>query len=540
VSAERRRAALELGAVALLLAILAAALYGPQAIHGGFLSDAWSNRALFVFSESHGFFGKIGDLLSKPNIAVRPLQAVYLVVLNSVFGSHVGYWLTWQVFTNVVMCLTLYLLLRRLSLSAIEAGTVAVLVLLFPAASSIRFWLATIWAPLSLSMVCGGFLLALSAFEAESRRRALILHAISLALFVASILLYEVALLVMLASVLVYRLRVPWRPAIQRWVVDCAVLIAVTLTVTLSSEAGHESTEAGLFSHAKTIAEQAKVLFTTTVLPLNSGSWWALVLFALVPAVALGVYRLLPAASAVRPELRRWLLAMLGGLLVAGLGYVIYAPGTDYYIPLGPGIVNRVNAVPSIGWALILYAGAMLAATLALRELPRARLWASIVASAACALIAVGWVKSISTYSDYFTRAYEEDVRVLDKIETALPQPRSRSTIWTFGQPVEIVPGVPVFGNTWDMTSSVQLTYDDPTITSLVASPGTVFHCSPAGVLPSGSYAQEDGSPNPLFASPYGRTYFVETASGKAIAVKSRKQCRQAIKAFPLSPPYAG
>ena len=272
MSAERRRAGLELGAVALVLAILAALVYGPQAIHGGFLGDAWSNRALFLFSESHGFFGKIGDLLAQPNIAVRPLQAVYLVVLNSVFGSHVGFWLTWQVFTNVVMCVTLYLLLRRLSLSAIEAGTVAVLVLLFPAASSIRFWLATIWAPLSLSMVCGGFLLALSAFEAESKRRALILHGLSLALFVASVLLYEVALLILLCSVLLYLLRVPWRAAVQRWIADCVVLLIIVLTVTLSSDVGHESSEAGLLSHAKTIAEQAETLFTTIVPPLNSGS----------------------------------------------------------------------------------------------------------------------------------------------------------------------------------------------------------------------------------------------------------------------------
>lgn len=532
-----RRGVLELSIVALLLALLAALVYGPQAHHGGFLSDAWTNRALFVFAEGHGFFDKIGHLLDQPNIAVRPLQAVYLVVLNSVFGPHADLWLAWQVFTNVIMCLTLYLLLRRLSLTAIEAGTIAVLVLLFPAASSIRFWLATIWAPLSLSMVCGGFLLALIAFEAKSRRNALILHGLSLGLFVASILLYEVALLVLLCSVLLYVLQVPWRTAAKRWVVDCAVLILVTLTVTLSTDVGHQSTEAGVFSHAKTIAEQAKVLFTTIVLPLNSGSWWALLLAALVPAAAVILYRALPAASSTRPELRRWLVAMAGGLVVVVLGYMIYAPGTDYYIPLGPGIINRVNAVPSIGWAVVLYAGAMLAATLALRELPRARLWASVFASTACALIAIGWLKPVSEYSDYFIRAHQEDERVLANVETALPNPRPHSTIWTFGQAVEIVSGVPIFGNTWDMTSSVQLTYDDPTLTSLVAYFDTVFHCGPHDLVPAGRYALEDGSPDPLYGSPYGLTYFVDTGTGRTVLVKNQAQCRRAIKSFPLSPP---
>lgn len=533
----RRRPVLELGAVALLLAIVAAVVYGPQAVHGGFLSDAWSNRALYVFSESHGFFGKIGDLLDKPNIAVRPLQAVYLVVLNAVFGSHVGFWLSWQVFTNVVMCVVLFLLLRRLSLPAFDAGAIAVLVLIFPAASSIRFWLATIWAPLSLTLVCGGFLLALIAFERQGRR-ALVLHALSLTCFVASVLLYEVALLVILASVLLYRLRVPWGPAIRRWIVDCAVLLVVTLTVTLSSSAGHEESSVGAWSHGKTIAEQARILFTTVVLPLNSASWYILLLLALVPVGAVLAYRALPSSSPSRPELLRWLLTMAAGLLIVVLGYAIYAPGTDYYIPLGPGIVNRVNAVPSIGWVLVLYGGLILVTTLAARGLPRPRLVASGFAACACALIAVGWLKSIGDYSGYFTRAYEEDVRVLTTVRSALPEPRSHSTIWTFGQPVEVVPGVPVFGNTWDMTASVQLTYANPTITSYVAYPETGFHCEQQGIAPSGPSWGNSVKPDRLYASPYGKTYFVDTTEGKVARIDNPAQCRRAAREFAPSPQY--
>lgn len=538
MTANRRSAALEVGGVALLLFVIAAVVYGPQAIHGGFLSDAWSNRALYVFSEGHGFFGKVSDLLDKPNIAVRPLQAVYLVTLNGVFGSHVGFWLTWQLITNVIMCLALFLLLRRLSLPAFDAGAISVLVLVFPAASSIRFWLATIWAPLSLALVCTGFLLALVALETEGRRRALALHAISLACFVASVLLYEVALLVMLASVLLYRLRVPWGLAIRRWIADCIVLLTVTLAVTLSSSAGHEESSVGAWAHGKVIAEQARALFTTVVLPLNSASWYILLLLALVPVGAVLAYRALPASTPVRRDLLRWLSTLAGGLLVVILGYAIYAPGTDYYIPLGPGIVNRVNAVPSIGWVLVLYAGLMLVTTLAARGLPKSRMVASGFAACACALIAVGWLKSIGDYSGYFTRAYEEDVRVLTTVSSALAQPRSHSTIWTFGQPVEIVPGVPVFGNTWDMTSSVQLTYGDPTIASYVAYPETGFVCDRGDVAPNGPSWGGTDKPDRLYRSPYGRTYFIDTNSGKLVRIDSRAQCRRAVREFEPSPQY--
>ena len=97
----------------------------------------------------------------------------------------------------------------------------------------------------------------------------------------------------------------------------------------------------------------------------------------------------------------------------------------------------------------------------------------------ACALIAIGWVRTVNSYSDAFIGAYNEDVRVLSVVRETIPEPVPGSTIWTFGQPIEIRPGVPVFGNTWDMTGSVRLSSTIPTLTSLVADEGTIFHCRP-------------------------------------------------------------
>jgi hypothetical protein len=531
----------EATAVALLLAALAAALYGPHAIDGGFIGDAWATRAAYVFSPHPGFFGTVGYFLEASNIATRPLYAVYRVALNETLGPHAGFWLAWQGATCVLMSLSIYLLLRRLSFSFLDAGVVAVLLLLFPAASALRLWTPVIHAPLAIAMAAFGFILALSAFDAHGPRR-LLLHGASLILFAASVLLYEVALPVLLASVLLYRLKTRWRTAATRWAVDCAVLVPIALTVTRSSEsAAQDQSNSGLLPHAARILDQSLTLLTTVILPFGGAQWYVLGLIVLLPGVAALVARRLPASDPARIQLRRWLAVLAAGLLVVALGYAIYVPGIDYYEPLAPGIANRVNAVPGIGWVLALYALIMLAATLALRGLRDARILAPGLAALACALIAVGWVRSDLRDADAFTNSYQEGQRVLASIGAALPKAPPKSTIWTFGQPTEIAPGIPVFGNTWDMTASVQLLYEDPTLRSYVGFTDTSFECRPDGVVAAGNPSY----PRPplglgAFGSPYGNTYFVETTTGRIESIRNPSQCVRAAHSFHRSPAYPG
>ena len=332
-----RRQVFELAIVGVIASAIALLLYESNAIHGGFLSDAWSQLSLYEFAPTHGLWDTFSYFEEQANFAPRPLQALYFVTLYEVFGDHVGLWLTWQIATNVLMVLALFALLRRLSLRPLDAAVIAILVLIFPAASSLRFWTPTIQAPAAITAALLGFILALSAFDAKRPAAKATLHAASLLLFVASLLFYEVALPIMLTSVLLYRLYVPWRQAALRWLADCAVLIPVILTVTLASSAGHEETEAGIWAHARAIFESSKALFTTVILPFRSVDWYIVALVALVPAVAALVYTWSPPATPGRTELRRWLVVLAAGLVVVSLGYAIYVPGTDYYNPLGPG-----------------------------------------------------------------------------------------------------------------------------------------------------------------------------------------------------------
>ena len=158
----------------------------------------------------------------------------------------------------------------------------------------------------------------------------------------------------------------------------------------------------------------------------------------------------------------------------------------------------------------------------------------------ACALISIGWIRSVNDYSNYFTGAYLEDVRVLTTVREAIPEPRPGSTIWTFGQPVEFAPGVPVFGNTWDMTGSVQLQFGDPTLTSLVGQEGTTFRCTQGSVLPGGPTYAAEGEPNPELASTYGRTYFLDTSTNRVERIDNQRQCRMAARSFKRSPILPG
>ena len=532
----------EAAVAALLLALLCACVYGRHAVDGGFISDSWPNRSVYVFAPHGGFTNEVGRFLEEPNLAARPLYAVYLVVLNAVFGPHMGYWFAWLGLTNVLMALSLYLLLRKLDFSLLDAFLVSALVLIFPAASSIRFWAATVQISAAVTLALLGFLVALKAFDTD-KRHAFLLHCGSIALFVSSLLFYEAALPAMLVSILLYRLRVPWRKALPRWLVDLVVLTTVATVVAGSAHGAKEvQTLSGMWHHANAIFGQTWTLLAVNVLGFNSSAWYVIALVALLPLAA-GLVVVMDRPSYPSNALfRRSLTIFAASGLIIALGYVVFVPGIDLYVPLGPGNLNRINAVPAIGWVLMLYALLKLAATLAFRHTRGSgRLVATFVAAGSI-FVGVGWVKEDLSYSDAYISAYREDARILATVQTAIPNPRPGGTIWTFGQPVEVVPGVPVFGNYWDMTTSVQLQYGTSNINSYVAFPGMSIDCRARALIPGNNLNYPPVYPlraNPFYSS-YGRTYFIDTSSGRFVLIRSRKDCVSASESFEFGPVLAG
>jgi hypothetical protein len=534
------RGRLELAGLLAVLLVIAVLVYGPHAQSGGFIGDAWTTRAWYQLYPHGDFLDTVNRFLQLSSMSTRPLNAFYRVLLNDAFGGEMGAWFAWQAISCAAMSGLLFLLLRRLRFPSLDSAAIAVLVFLFPAATALRFWTPVIHASLAISLAILGFLLAFWAFDRGTGRAAAAGHAGSLLLFAASLLLYEVALPIMLASALLYRLRVPWRRAARRWLLDVAVLIPIALTVTRSSSAAaQQQSGSGSLSHAWTILADCPRLLAHTLLPL--GGWYGVAAFALLLVGSVVLLRLLPAADRRRPAVRRFLGVFCAGILVVLLSYSIYAPGIDYYRPTAPGIADRVNAVAGIGWVLVLYAGlGLLGVLLAGRRYNR-RIAAAVTAAGAAVLLAA-WVPIVATDSRHYDAAYREGQRTLAVVRSALPDPPPGTTIWTFGQPVEIAPGVPVFGNTWDMTDSVALMYRDPTVRGYVGFPGTILECRDRWLAPFGNASYPTASPpeSSEFASRYGSLYFVDTVTGQFAAIDSRAACLRALRTFHPSPALPG
>jgi hypothetical protein len=537
-TARRQRAFQALGLATGLL-VIALLVYGSHVRDGGWVGDAWLTRAWYSAYPHTDFFSTVGHFLELNSMGARPANAVYRVALNELFGGDTTAWLAWQAASCVCMCLAIYALLRELNLAFLDAAGPVLLLAVFPASASLWFWSPVVHASLAITLGSVGFLLALRAFRAGGRK-GLALHAVSLLLFVLSVLLYEVCLPVFLASVLLYRLRVPWRIAVRRWLCDCVVLVPLALLVTGSTEA-HDQDLSGAISHAGDMAAQLPEFLFGRLLPFGSVRPLAFALIAAIYVIAAVVLSRLPAASPTRRRLR-FLFGLTGaGLVLIALGYLIYAPGLNYYLPLTRGVGDRVNAVAGIGWILALYALLAMVALLVTRALRLRPVYAGLATAALALAVGVSWLAPLADESRAYVTAYREGNRVLDIVGRAVPDPPRGTAIWTFGQPVEISPGVPLFANYWNMTAGVVLLYHDHRIRSFVGLPGTSFECRPDGLVP----LQDPEYPAPpagelgRFGSRYGRTYFLDTIDGQFVNIETRAQCLELSDAFPRSPQLA-
>ncbi len=523
-------------ALAVLLTVLAALVYGDHVRDGGWVGDAWVTRAWYAAYPHTNFFDSVGHFLDLDSMATRPANAVYRVTLNEWFGADTSAWLAWQVASCVCMCLALFVLMREVGLPYLDAAAVSALLVVFPVSASLWLWSAVAHASLAIALGCIGFLLALRALRAEGARRW-VLHGASILMFVLSLLLYEVCLPIFLASFLIYVLRAPHRAALARWLVDCIVLLPIALAVTSSTEAQSQGL-AGSISHAREMVAQLPSLLFGTLLPLSSVRALASLVLAAIFALGVLIMRSLPGQHPLRVRLRLLFAMAAAGLVVIALGYLIYVPGLSYYMPLSSGIGDRVNAIAGIGWVLLLYAALALIATLVAHGLRLTPVYASLATAALAIVLGASWLGPIAEESKSYIAAKKEGDRVLDVVRRAVPSPARGSAIWLFGQPVEIVPGVPVFANYWNMSAGVALTYHDRTVRGYVAFPGTSFECSRDGVVPGGHYEYPPPAAGKLgrFGSRYGHTYFVDTVNGQFATVTSRRQCLGLSATFARSP----
>jgi len=522
----------ELVVFGILTMIFAFAVFGPHITGGGFVLDDWA------FAADSERFGGILNFTSEMfgsdvivNARGRPLSVLYFATTHHVFGTSTELHLALAVLLGAAMSVLLYVLLRTLAMPRLHAGAIAALVLFFPAADAARLWPTAATAELAISIYIGGLLLALRGLR-SSGRSATFFHGGALALYAASLLTYEVIAGAVLLTGLVYLLRAPWRRVVPRWGADL-LLLGVGLVYVREVRSGGLLGVEQQVENARTFQGEARTLLS--YLGITGGPpRLSLELVALILLAAVFLARFLSRRDVLRRDLRRWLAVSLAGVVVIGAGYLALIPSTGR-TPLDAGFGNRINIAASVGYTLFIYAVVALVALMVVRALAvflplrSARAWAAGLAVAGAVLLGVVWVQEVRDDLNSWDRAHRVQERTLAVLQTS-PRPSPGSTIYTFGVPGAIAPGIVTFTTSFDLIGAVRLLWDDRT---LLAYPSPSLErdfwentgadwgleCTPTSVLPRGRYSTR-------VPSPYGKVVFVNVPAKRSIVVRSRSQCR--------------
>ena len=504
---------------ALGLAVLGVVAFGPYVRHGGFTYDDWEIVSFGHFRGFSGVFNLLWDLDGR-----RPLAGVYYGIVTAILGLHQHWYLALGAALQVTLAWMVWLVLRELRAGYVTAGSVAALVLLYPFSDSTWLWSTADLLDMCLILWLLGLLIALRALR--SPRRGWAWHVVATALYASSVLMYENTLVVIVLSGAVYLVRAPRRLALQRWAADIGVVAIVVLLFTsqLIDLGGGRDTHTikGLgyaLHHAAMIADQGLALGAVSLVPFGAPDRWLVLGIAAALAATAGlIMRRTPDLSLERNL--RWLLALGGaGLLVAVAGWAMLSVADDFYSPAAVGVGNRINALARLGIVAAVVASAQIAATLVLSRRPRIRQqftpWLAVVL---VAVVGAGYLGKLGADRGAWMRASSARNAVLQRLRGEVAHLPAGSTLIAGGFAFYAAPGVPVFAADWDLNGAAELLLNDSSLQAWPESPGAL-KCRPSGVGVTGISAGQ--------VAPYGRTVFVNVATGATTRIDSVTACQK-------------
>jgi hypothetical protein len=514
----------EMALVAAGLAVLGAVVFGTHILHRGFYYDDWASYARTRWPKhGDGFVAAVRDTFH--TFGYRPALAIYLPALYTVVGARMALHLAWILVLAIGLSTALYVLLRELAFPRLEAGAIAALVLIFPFSDTTRLWATAGTGSLTTGLFVIGLILSLRAFDEPDRRRSLRLHVAGASFYLFSMLFAEVAVVAIPAVFLLYAYRAGWRRALPRSLVDTAVIAApayyIASNSTIPEAASGFSTR---ISRVRVLADQSLTIATRSLDPWLSQGRNELLWLALGISAAATLYFFVGPRPTVRRELRRWLLAIPVTLVGLAAAYAIYIPADPYYVPLQPGVGNRVNVLAALALVTVATAVVALAATLVTAPLPETgrRLVAACLAGIALFAIGDRYARTTRADAAQYDRAFTREQSILDVLRTRLPRPPHSSMIFVVGHPIFEAPGVPVFAASWDFHGAVEYIYSDRTIRGNPILPGMKLSCGPTRVYPAG------GAYRPVNGARYGRAYVFEVQSQRVLPLDNQKACRAA------------
>ena len=436
----------------------------------------------------------------------------------------------------VATSLAFYAVLRALGMERPHAGAIAALLLLFPASDSTRLWASAGLNTLSVLLYLLGVLAALRGLGAAGRRAAA-WHVGALILYVLAIFAYEAVAGVVAATGFVYAFRSSWRAALRRWPAD---LLTVAVAVALSAaNTTRDVQPVGVqLQHARSIAEESLGVLAAAAVPVGDSPRAAVLagLTAIALAGAAAARR-----GVERRRLRRWLATGGAGAGAIAAGYLLLVPAHPHYLPLNPGVTNRMNLVAALGFVLLVYALTMVAALLVARALGRPRL-ATALALAVTVAVGAGYVDRLRGDEEGWRRSAEVQEEVLGALDRRSGEVPRDGTVYVFGAPVYAAPGVPVFRHL-DLEGAAQLTLEDASIDAWPIYPRTRFVCGGALVYPStngyrGPAERTPGRFSVDASARYGRALFLDVRSAELRRVDDPAGCRAAVGDFRPGPWY--
>lgn len=491
-----------------------AALFGWHVSRGGLYWDDWENAATTAFPPDL-FLGPIELRL----LVFRPVLALLLPALSGVAGAHPAPQLLIAAALTAGMIWCLYLALRQAGVEPWHAGGVALLALLFPFSLATRVWPTGAVNNVALVLCLLGLVAGLAALapgrEAPSARR---LGLTAPGLYALGVLTYEAVALPALLSVLVYAGRAGWRPALRQWRREVPWIVAAAVLNALATRRKFQD-PLDVLEHAGQIAAGAATLLARSLLPgVGAPTVLTLLGLALLVAGAAWWRSRLPLDDPGRPHLTRGLELALAGTIVAAAGYAAFVPShlLDYN-PLDPGVGDRINLVPALGYALTAYGAALLVGGLIGRARPGLR---AGVTGALAATVAVAWALSSVGLERQWQRAAELQRTVLAVVERHAAALPAGSTLYTFGHLRYAAPGFPVFSQAWDLNGAIKVRSGDPSLSAYPLGRGGRLACGPSWVGPPAKY---NNVPAP---AAYGRAFWLDVRTDALLTIDSRARCR--------------
>jgi hypothetical protein len=512
-------------------------------LHGGFYLDDW--LVVRPFGGGHGYAAIVSS--ARP-VVDQPLLPYLLALPDWAFGDHASGFLAITVVLSALSALSLFVLLRVLSLERGPSLLISLLFVLLPAADSVRLWSTAGWNNLAVACFFFGLAATLKAVRVGCQA---IWGVAGLALYAVSVLTYDVAAPAVLVSIVVLWRRGETRKALSWWAIDSAAVAGAI--VYLRSRSFHPTLPVtAMPAHARQIARQAITIFRHSLLPWNLSA-------AVVAALLIGIgvlaalrWRLLPRSD--RLAVRRWMLISVAGVFAVGVGYLAIIPAWSSYLPLNPGTGNRINILSAAGYAIAVYGVVSVLSYLVLLPRGATRLLSPAIVSAGLGFsLAVAYGAQLHQDARGWDTAAALQRWEVASIIDDFGAPPHGMTVYVFGAPIEYAPNVPVFdlsSGPGDLRIALELTWHDPTVLLDPVHPGTRWQCDPRGLvpydpsvpprLPPGIHGKDAiwfQSPyGPKFSAVYGKAEFLDLRTGAVQLIAGRQDCVRYRERFQPGP----